>query len=273
METTYIEDYRESGTTLCFKKIWLEKKKMLLLICGAYLCFSILIGFTTGMVGATPGDLLFGYVIFAGFVGAFLCSAMFYDISKKTSRISNLMLPASPAQKFMPRLLIVTVGFLVLAVLGFFIYEFANTLIYFILYHKWAGLYNPLLAHTTEWNYDYSDFTVKSYFSWDYFSFVVAIFTAFLFNNSIFIFGSVAWPQFSFLKTVFLMAIIQIVLSVVAIIVSFFYVTNNHVVDVMISEDHLGASWILIGVLIVLACAITYGAFRVFRKKTLRQIL
>ena len=83
----------------------------------------------------------------------------------------------------------------------------------------------------------------------------------FLFNESIFIFGSVAWPRKSFLKSLGIFALIQIVLSFCAM----GFVKSGIRIQVVDGEALL---WTIIGIVTAIALAIMYGAFWKFKRST-----
>ena len=266
MENATTKRNTSSRSLLYFRKLWIEKKKTFLLTIGAYLGFWALCGIMVGLGGGQPGaGLVFFYALFTGFVGAFISSQMFYDIVKKNGRISVLMTPVSAKEKFLPRLIIVSVGFLILAFVGYFLCELACIVSLFIFHAEFGWLYNPLqVFNKYEWAY-----TPESVMM------LFLAFSSYLANNSIYMLGSVAWPKLSFLKTVFLLAVLQVLfiicISIGAIIFS--RKDDGGFMNMKSTFDGDIVGWVVIGIILIVACGLTVGAYYIFKRKTLKQKL
>ena len=255
------KEYKLSRMLAYCQKLWIEKRKSLLLIIGSYLGFWVLAGIMVGVAGGKPGDFMVGiYSFFALVASSFISSQMFYDITKKEGRISVLMTPASACDKFIPRLIVVTLGFIILAAAGYFVLEFSNMLSYFIFKGETVGMYNPFRIFSFQdgpINYSYVLFNL------------LQILLFYFLTTSIFIYGSVTWPKLSFLKTVFLMAIILIVLITFSVILVTYADDNDTTYRYTLSPYLV--TYIYSGVMLLVACFITYRAYVNFKRKTLIQ--
>lgn len=238
------------------RKLWIEKKKTFMLVSVAYLGFWALVGLMSGALGGAPGAMLTGsYGFLAGVAGAFIASEMFFDISKKKGRIAELMTPASATDKFVVRLLGVTVGFLVLALAAYFVCEFANMFGAFIFRGDLVGMYNPLnMFRVSYWGFSAEVF--------------VGTIAFYLLITSIFVFGAVTWPRLSFLKTVFLLAVLIILFTIFMAILAVGGHFNN-----IGPVDPDSSYWVMTGFEILIAVAITWAAYFNFKRKTLMQRL
>ena len=270
METSYIIDkerkeniaYKLEGSRFMqyCKKLCIEKKRDLLIVISSYIGFWILFGIMSGVCQWYPSQVTLSiYLVISGFGSCFVASEMFYDIVKKNNRITVLMSPVSSAHKFTARLLTVTVGYIILALIGYFIYECTNLVSLLLFHGEVSWLYSPMNIF-----YTYSgEFQGMAF---------MTVINFYLVNTSIFILGAVAWPKLSFLKTVFMLAILQIILIIVFVLLALlglkFY-----------PEWHLNGRtgewffWVFMSMGIVMTIFLTYWAYRIFRRKTLIQRL
>lgn len=235
------------------KKLWTEKKKLVLWGSGAYLCFWILFGILVGVTENSPGPFSDSvYYFFSFIVATFVASYMFYDIAKKNSRISVLMTPVSAIDAFVSRFLIVVVGYLLLSVLGLFVYHFANILTYLVVVKEMPQFYNPFEIFSEFAGPESIIFTVSGY----------------LLSISIYIFGSVTWPKLSFLKTAFLLSVTQTIFWILLLIVEFSS-SNGFYIEQILSFKN--TAWILSSINFIFAFTLIYLSFRNFKRKTLIQ--
>lgn len=179
------------------RKMLTENRKTILIMTGGYLGIFLIIGLWSGYLGTTPGsgNVLF-YIMMAGLACAVMASKMFFDMTSKEGRTAVLMLPATAVDKFLPRLIFALPVMLIIVVLGYLVFDGSMILAAGLTYDYWAPVFNPF-AHLND-----SDWTV-----------VWMLVAGFLFNESLFIFGSVAWPRKSFLKTIGIFIVIQTLMS------------------------------------------------------------
>lgn len=238
---------RGSHLMMVCEKMLIEQRKTLLLVTGGFLGMCALLGLWTGFMGATvnSGGLAF-YIMTCGLVCAFVASKMFYDMTTKERRISLLMLPATPAEKFLPRLITVVPGMILLVVMGYLVLGYTNILIMGIKYDIWSSLYNPFMGmDNSEWQV------------------CIGLMSLFLLNESVFVFGSIAWPRKSFIKTICIFVAIQIVLSVLLSIIIKAMVDNG-LHKAVGSGDAI--VWTGIIVTTCIAIAIFYASFVKFKR-------
>ncbi len=197
-------------------KYYIENKKKLALICAGYLSFCIVVGCWAGFFanGGGEGELM-SYIVLVSLFMAVMASLMFNDLKTKEGRINALMAPASTAQKFWPRFLVVLPGSLILCIVGFYALEGARILITGLSYDLWTPFYNPwkLLCWSDKaevWGYTF-------------------LLAGSLFSLSCYIFGAILWPRYSFLKTMAALFVVQSLLSTVGVFIlrHFIYIHVN----------------------------------------------
>lgn len=229
------------------KKLLVEQKKTLAYFIAGYLGICLVIGLWFSLMARSAAGeaALVLYILFAGLVCAIVASKMFSDLTSKEGRISLLMTPASPAEKYFPRLILVLPGMLLLVALGYVVLDYATILACGLAYGKWYPFFNPFAGATD---------------SSDWFG-IYMLFSMFLFNEAIFIFGAVAWPRKSFLKSVGVFVVIQILFSSMLPIVvkSGFSFTVE-------ADEALG--WTLTSLVTLLSAAIVGCSYFKFKKTT-----
>lgn len=224
-------------------KIATEQRKSLLVTAGGFLGLCAVLGLWSGFFGGAPaaGNFVF-YLVLAWIACSLVASLMFSELTRKEGRTALLMTPARAADKFLPRLILVLPGMILLCALGYFVYGF---LMMGIRFDIWPDLYNPF-ANWTE-----SDTCT-----------FCSMLAFFLLNESFFIFGAVNWPKKSFLKTFCLIAALQIALSFLAW--SMFKVGLELEV-----YDPKAFLWSVVTIMTLIATGITIWAFIRFKRLTL----
>lgn len=179
---------------------YVENKRGILLGCGSYLGFLILIAiWASGLIGSVPEPDDFPlYLFMAWFMTMATISRTFSDLKTKEGRISTLMTPASNSVKFWTRTLAVIIGTSILAVAGWYVYEYTKILTIAVVKGTWYACPGAM-----EFG-DQEDIYVR-----------LGIFVNALFNMAIFLFGAIAWPKKSFIKTLGLFALLGILLSTI----------------------------------------------------------
>lgn len=243
-----MKKYNISGFSLVCKKLYTEHKKTQFIALGAFYGFLILVGAWLGMVGSRPqNDDIFFYILISGFVCAVCASRMFTDLSSKEGQISLLMTPASAVEKFIPRLLWALPGIIFVCLLGFYVFEICKVLGYYTIYDTWYDIPSILKdTNKREW------------------SLAAALTAIFLFNESIFIFGAVAWPKKSFIKSMGIFVCLWIILSAIFATI----VRIGGKTALVINEQLF--TWGIIIFITLLACIITWLAFVKFKRITLK---
>jgi hypothetical protein len=254
--TTYTDNStKESGTrnvtnfSLIVKKLLIEQRKTILFMCGGYLGACLLFGLWSGYLGAAPRNGIFViYIILSGLTCAIVASKMFYDMTTKEGRISLLMTPGSAAGKYWPRFLAVLPATLALVATGYLVYGYSDLLTLGIIHEQWLALPNPFG-------------NIRA----DGVAVIGSFMAIFLFNESIFMYGAVAWPKKSFLKSLGVFVIIQISLIVILTAIAKVMIHSDVSVEV-VNPNALG--WIIIGVVTAVAAGIMYAGFRRFKNST-----
>lgn len=241
------QDNRKNRFGMVCRKLMTEQKKTLLYGVGGFLGINLIIGLWSGWMGMNcAGAGLAMYVLFTGFVIALVTSKMMFDMTNKEGRTALLMTPASAAEKFLPRLLTILPGTLILAIAGYIVLQYSNILATGLTYSYWPEFYNPFKTGPTDNNQVMSIFSMVS---------------GFLFIESLFIFGAVAWPRRSFLKTLGIFIGLQILLSFGAIALS------RTDIQVQILDPYV-FGWIVISITAAMSCAIIYFAYLKFKKSS-----
>lgn len=148
--------------------------------------------------------IFFWYLWVFGCLSASLTMA---NLKSKASRISTLMLPATPFEKFFSRWLISTVGFLILLLVSFKLADYTRVLVYSLAYPEIDTVVfklSQLGANHTYWNVSDNNLQFGMYV------------TGYWFTQSLFVLGSCVWPKNSFLKTFMALAAIVVTYSLTA---------------------------------------------------------
>ena len=191
MKTTNIISPRRLFSLL--KRDILSNINTTLITFGAVTAVIYLISAITAYNSAPSGQLyftLFTNLLFAG--GLIVTSMIFKEMHRKETAQNYLLLPASNFEKFFSRLLISTVGFAMITVIGItaisYLSEGVNTLIFKrhnVLFNPFSKMVWTLMAH-----------------------YMVA--------QSIFFLGAVFFRKYHFIKTINVIFLIQISVSIIA---------------------------------------------------------
>lgn len=235
---------------LLFKKLCIEQRRTLLIGIGGYLGFWVIIGMLSGYFSSSPyeGGSWIIYCLLGSLMLTYSASYMFHEMSKRKGRISVLMTPATSGEKFIVRLAIVLPGMFLVTVLGYFLYGFADSLTFAITKGIWIPFFNPFKV-----------FDIEA-FVW------MTELSVFLFMDALFIFGSVAWPKRSYPKTLLLIAGLFILFFLMCWMVWKIFSTFGVYARV---TDEYAFYWSVIAWILLFAVAIVYGAFLMFKRKTI----
>lgn len=234
---------------MVIKKLLIEQRRTLMMLCGGYLGMCVLIGLWFGLFGARVGQEGFIlYIFLSGLACAIVASKMFFDMTSKEGRVSLLMTPATAAQKFMPRLAAILPGMLVLVALGYIVLGLSDMVMIRINYGMWGSFYNPFASSSPDLGL-----------------LIFSLSAMFLFNESIFIYGSVAWPRKSFLKSLGVFALIQIVFSFISSAVLKTMIAHGMAFEIVNGE---ALAWTIANCIVVAAVAIIWGAYIKFKRST-----
>lgn len=197
----------KSSLTLIMYKILSEHKKGFSIIASGYLVFLFLIGIWEGYLGGMPTGTSGGfYILFSGFPLALGASLLFSDMSRKEGRISLLMIPATAFEKFLPRFILAFPVVLTIVILGFFTLSYGQILGFGYHTGLWTSPVNPFGPLNQPIN-------IASTF------FLLSIF---LFNEALYMFGSIAWPKYSFIKTFGIMVAGMILISIASTLIEYY---------------------------------------------------
>lgn len=192
-------------TALIWRKYWIENRRIFLAIIGILLGTSAIIGLWTGyfLRGGTPKSCGF-YFILAGFVASVIASGMFPILKNKERRISFLMTPATMAQKFWPRFLVCFPGLVILMIAGFYTFDLFRVLGGGIFHKIWLPFTDPFnVFFTVQWNDRENVVAIL---------FLIGIC---LNNLAYFFMGGILWPRYSFLISMGVMFVFQMLLSTI----------------------------------------------------------
>ena len=227
------------------KKYLIEQKKTLLIFVAGFLGITAVLGLWGGFLGTRPGESSFIlYVMFAGLVCAVVASKTFFDMTTKEGRTSLLMTPSTPADKFLTRLLVTIPGMTILAFAGYYVMTYANVLYNLIALDAWVTPSNPLAL-----------FEMNSFLG------LYIVISSFLFNEAMFVFGSIAWPRKSFLKTIGIFIGLQFLLSTSCMI----YIKNDMS---FISLNSDAFACIATSIVLAAALGLFYGAYHKLKRST-----
>lgn len=234
---------------LVCRKYLVEHKKKLLISMGGFLGICVIFGFIIGINSYTSSGNFAVYLFFAGVECSLVASRMFAETVMKEGKTSLLMIPASAAQKFFPRLVMVTLAPWILIIVGYFVYGYVSIFSYHMGFDVWVPLFNPFDG----WN---QRMTMA----------LMLLVSFFLLSQSLFIFGAVAWPKRSFLKTIVLMAVLLMAFIFFAWL--FARITHRYGVSVVVT-DETAFTWSVVTILILISIGITAAAYYKFKRITL----
>lgn len=237
-----IKEHSHFIMTAC--KLLTEQRKTLIYTVAGYLGISIVLGLFFGYLGIYPSlsnSML--YIFLAGLACAYAASRMMFELTSKEGRISLLMSPDSAATKFIVRLIGILPGMLLLVAVGYLAYAYSALLSNGLSHGVWLSLSNPFKEIPNEiWG------VLGSFY---------------LFFEAAFIFGAVVWPRKSFIKTVGLLSLLQIVL--IFLMIAFFRVFKMLGWSIQIvDEDALFRCFI--SVIIAISAAIIFSAYYKFKR-------
>ena len=148
--------------------------------------------------------LRFAAFIFWGF-GCLFASLMMERMKDKTKRISYLMTPATSFEKFLSRFLLVVVLYIIAFFLAFKLADYTRIAIFSV---RYAEL--QIIPINLSMLYSGQGEVLAN--SWPAF---IALFTSYLFFQSLFILGSILWYKNPFIKTLAAGVIIVLVFVIV----------------------------------------------------------
>ncbi|MBD5357104.1 MAG: hypothetical protein HDR88_08900 [Bacteroides sp.] len=205
-----------SNFMLTVKKEIIENRKALLFGIGS--CWGLCI-----LLGAFLGKFRMGGGMQEVFVFCFLFSIMssiagsltFSNMKSKTGRISTLLLPASVVDKFLVRWLAVVPGLFVIMIIGFYIGDFSRIIMNWICGGNMDEHYNKII----------NIWVLPSKIGGSESTLVSTLFiSGYFFTQALYIFGAILWPKLSFIKTMFALWALQMIVGIVSM-------TLNHLFD------------------------------------------
>lgn len=226
------------------RKMLIEQRRTLLYAAGGYLGICAVLGLWGGFFGSTPDPGVPIYILVSMFACALAASKLGYDLTSKEGRTALLMTPATAADKFLPRLIAVLPAMLILVAIGYPVFCYADILALGVTYGHWVPFEWPNL-------FDGPNVTLG----------VCALFSLFLFSESIFIFGAVAWPKKSLLKSIGVFILIQFILSLLAMV---FIKSDAHLYIDIVDANLFG--WSVTAVITAISIGIIYCAYLKFKR-------
>ena len=238
---------RPGGFMKLARKMFIENRKTLLILCGGYLGSFAVIGLWAGFNGMNSSNSsAVMYAFFASLVCSVIASLMCHDFCTKEGRINALMTPACQSHKFWIRLMAVFPGALLLVLAGYYVMSGCMNLAMGLTYSTWLPVYNPFKC-----------------FGGDYQSYLV-FGSMFLLNEGLFILGAVAWPRKSFLKTLLVQAGLGMLLSFVGIAIA--KMSMNYTIVV---HDEDAFAYIILSVIAALGLGLIYASYHLFKRATI----
>ena len=153
--------------------------------------------------------------------GCLSASLLMEKMKNKTSRLSALMVPATPFEKFFSRWLVSTIVFLVVFLIAFKLADYTRVSIYSLIYPDAKGAILPV-------NLGYLVGSGKRWFLFNETYELIFVLSIYCFIQSLFVLGSSVWPKNSFLKTFVAVTIIVLIYVVVGIAVGNMLFNGSH---------------------------------------------
>ncbi len=156
---------------------------------GAVAGVLLVIGFIFGGMSTRAGlDFWYNAVVFGG--GILFSSASFKEIHNPQTAVHYLLLPATSLEKFLSKLILTTVGYLIGTAVFYFIFTAAVSLLKLAVYGSLGPVFDPF------------DISIYSMFYW------------YLVIQSMFLLGSVYFKKMAFFKTILTLIIFFFALSI-----------------------------------------------------------
>lgn len=165
---------------------------------------------------------VFLLVSFVWLLWGFGCLSASFTMGKmksKTSRLSMLMTPATPFEKFFSSWLVFTIGYLVVFLITYKMADYTRVVVYSFAYPEMKSIVPVDLGHLVGKGDYYT--LCRTYLDF------LTLIAGYFFFQSCFVLGSAVWPKNSFLKTFAAGTIITIVYLSVAKILGHFLFLNN----------------------------------------------
>ncbi len=241
----------KSLVALMCRKSLTENARKLMLLVAIYLGACVAMGLWFGYFSIVMGPIGFMlYSFFAMMICAFIDSKIFGELTSREGRIAMFMTPASASDKYWPRVVTMIVGVYLLLFVGWYLMCCANVLILFILHSMWVkDLLNPLNT------FDY--LPAREFYS-------LSVST--LFVQSLFIFGSVAWPKHSFLKSsATLIGLLMVLVFTVSFVIWHFETLMEKILSNTSICDYIFYTWRTL--LLILSVGLLWWSYKIFERK------
>lgn len=255
METTYEtaaapKAARNNGFWVISRKMISEHRRGILSATMTYLGLWIAIGMLWGIVDMNHSDSVLMFYILIGGIGAVVFSSMmFADMKTKEGRLSVLMMPATAAAKFWPRVIAGFLGTAVVMVVGLFCEELGRLLGHLIMRYD-----NFELVSLPE------NFVDDGY--------EIAICAAGgLLQLSIYFYGAILWPKYSFIKTTSVMVCVTMLVSTIGGLIISSVLLHGYRFELLVSEEAL--FWIVFSIVVAISAALIWLSYRRFKNSTL----
>lgn len=186
-----------STFALMMRKHLVDNKKTFIYAPLATLAVTFLIGMWVGYIDKGGGSGLFaGYLFTYIFLTPIIASFSFSDMKKKEGRINLLMTPATTLEKILPRIIYVFGGWAILGIIGYYSLECGRMLSELIFRGEPSSIYHPISLINTEPAAGWA------------IAFMIGVWFV---TMSYFFMGAILWPRYSYLISVGVIWVIQLV--------------------------------------------------------------
>ena len=161
---------------------------------------------TNANANADPawGFILMAFLWFLFVFGCLSASLVMEKMKNKTSRLSTLMTPSTPFEKFFSRWLVSTIVFLVVFLIAFKLADYTRVMVYSLIYPEVKEVILPV-------NLGDLVGSGKRWFLFNETYQLILVLSIYCFVQSLFVLGSSVWPKNSFLKTFVSVTIIVLI--------------------------------------------------------------
>lgn len=150
------------------------------------------------------GFILMAFLWFLFVFGCLSASLVMEKMKNKTSRLSTLMTPSTPFEKFFSRWLVSTIVFLVVFLIAFKLADYTRVMVYSLIYPEVKEVILPV-------NLGDLVGSGKRWFLFNETYQLILVLSIYCFVQSLFVLGSSVWPKNSFLKTFVSVTIIVLI--------------------------------------------------------------
>ena len=236
---------------LWIRRLYVQNRRLLLTGTGAVFCFPLVAGILIGLPGTPPEIAYLVFLFFAPLASAILCSLLFGDMTRKENRTATLMTPVPALSSFLPRLGFLIFGTSIIVVENYFAVMAGRVTGGYLGTDSYIGFQNIL-----GYMFDYQAMPV------------MLLVSVFFVTNSVFFYGSILWPKWSFFKTLAAIMVLNMVQSMVSTVLLVAWPGYIESVRELVVHHTGPVIWSIVGTDFAFSVLFCWLAWRRYRRST-----